>query len=55
MGGELENEKTTLGYAHKLAEAHGLCGVLATYQMMQQDFLRLLKKSNTVRNARWPA
>ena len=51
MGSELEEEKTTLGYAHKLAEALGLFGVLATYQMNHKDFLRLLKKSNTAGNA----
>ena len=49
------NEKTTQGYAHKLAEALGLFGVLVTYRMGHKDFLRLLKKSTTAGNAQWPA
>ena len=55
MGSELRKEKTTQGYAHKLAEALGLFGVLVTYRIYHKDFLRLLKKSNTAGNAQWPA
>ena len=55
LAASLKGKQTTLGYAHKLAEALGLFGVLVTYRMSHKDFLRLLKKSKTAGNARWPA